>query len=92
MDEILYSVKQIGKLLSVHPLTVRRYIKDGKLKAIRIAGNIRIPKSYLDGFSEDFQATKHAVNATVNTHHIKEFRSDDAMFKLKGKGVSVRAI
>ncbi len=47
MDEILYSVNQVGLLLKVHPLTIRRYIKEGKLKAIKVAGNIRIPNQQL---------------------------------------------
>ena len=46
MDDTLFSVNQVSILLKVHPLTVRRYIKEGKLKAIRVAGNIRVPKSY----------------------------------------------
>lgn len=92
MEEQLFSVKQVGILLKVHPLTVRRYIKDGKLKAIRIAGNIRIPKSYLDNFSEDIQPTKYGIKSVPQKNKITEFSLDDAIFRLKGRALSIRAI
>jgi excisionase family DNA binding protein len=37
MDNLL-NVNQVAFILKVHPLTVRKYIKDGKLKAIRAGG------------------------------------------------------
>lgn len=92
MDDTLYSVKQVGILLKVHPLTVRRYIKDGKLKAVKIAGNIRIPKSYLDNFSEDVQPVKYGIRPLPKKNITKEFNPDDAIFRLKGRGLSIRAI
>lgn len=92
MEETLYSVKQVGILLKVHPLTVRRYIKDGKLKAVKIAGNIRVPKSYLENFSEDVQTTKYGSRPAPKKSEIKEFNIDDAIFRLKGRGLSIRAI
>lgn len=92
MEEILYSVKQVGILFKVHPLTVRRYIKDGKLKAIRIAGNIRVPKSYLDDFSQDVQPTNYGIKSAPKENKTKEFSLDDAIFRLKGRGLSIRAI
>ncbi len=92
MEETLFSVKQVGILLKVHPLTVRRYIKDGKLKAIKIAGNIRIPKSYLDNFSQDVEPAKYGTKTAIKKTRIAEFSLDDAIFRLKGRGLSIRAI
>lgn len=92
MDETLYSVKQVAILLKVHPLTIRRYIKDGKLKAVKIAGNIRIPQSYLDDFSEDVQPTRYEIKPTLKQNKIIEFSLDDAIFRLKGRGLSIKAI
>lgn len=92
MEEILYSVKQVGILLKVHPLTVRRYIREGKLKAIRIAGNIRIPQSYLDNFSEEVKTNKIWRKPVPRGNKITEFSLDDAIFRLKGRGLSMRAI
>ncbi len=92
MEETLFSVKQVSIILKVHPLTVRRYIKEGKLKAIRIAGNIRVPKSYLDNFSEDVKPLKYGIKSVPKESKIKEFSLDDAIFRLKGRGLSIRAM
>lgn len=92
MEEQLFSVKQVGILLKVHPLTVRRYIKEGKLKAIRIAGNIRIPHSYLDNFSEEVKINKVWHKPIPKGIKKQEFSPDDAIFRLKGRGISIRAI
>lgn len=91
MEEQLFSVKQVGVLLKVHPLTVRRYIKEGKLKAIKIAGNIRIPASYLDNFFQDIQPTKYIMQSSKK-NKITEFSLDDAIFRLNGRGLSIRTI
>ena len=93
MEEILFSVNQVSILLKVHPLTVRCYIKEGKLKAIKVGENIRIPKSYLDSFSEDVQPTKYGIKSTPKESKLtKEFSLDDPIFRLKGKGMLIRTI
>lgn len=92
MEEILYTVKQVGILLKVHPLTVRRYIREGKLKAIKIAGNIRIPQSYLDNFSEEVKTNKVWRKPIPRGIKIAEFNLDDAIFRLKGRGLLIQAI
>lgn len=92
MEEQLFLVKQVGILLKVHPLTVRRYIREGKLKAIRIAGNIRIPQSYLDNFSEEVKTNRIWHKPIPKRIKIAEFSLDDAIFRLKGRGLSIRAI
>lgn len=89
MEEQLFSVSQVGILLKVHPLTVRRYIKEGKLKALRIAGNIRIPKSYLDDFSQEVKVSRVWSKPVPRGKKITEFSPDDAIFRLKGRGVSI---
>ena len=41
--EIMYkSVNETAKIFGVKPLTVRRWISDGKLKAVKIVGSVRI--------------------------------------------------
>ena len=50
----LFNVNQVAFILKVHPLTVRRYIKEERLKAIKVGGNVRIKESFLADFNNDF--------------------------------------
>jgi len=42
MNEDLYSVEQVAELLNLHVKTVRGYVRDGRLKAVRIGKQYRI--------------------------------------------------
>jgi excisionase family DNA binding protein len=42
MQEDLYSVEQVAELLGLHVKTVRHYVADGRLKAVRIGKQYRI--------------------------------------------------
>jgi excisionase family DNA binding protein len=88
--ENLMNVKQAAFILKVHPLTIRRYIKEGKLKAVRAGGNVRIKESSLADFNKDFLSTpskKQTVKNRLNPAKI--FTLDDPLFRLKGRGASL---
>ena len=87
--ENLLNVNQVAFILKVHPLTIRRYIKEGKLKAVRAGGNVRIKESSLSDFNKDFTSTP-AQKQTVKSklHPAKVFTADDPLFRLKGRGAS----
>jgi len=88
--DTLFSVRQAAFILKVHPLTIRRYIKKGTLKAIRIAGNIRIKEKDLQEFHKEID-----VNSTTNVakpsklNLDKPFSLKDPIFRLLGKVASV---
>src|ERR1700726_2645852 len=42
MPQDLYSVEQVADLLSLHVRTVRNYVREGRLKAVRIGKQYRI--------------------------------------------------
>jgi excisionase family DNA binding protein len=42
MSEDLYSVDQVAELLNLHVKTVRHYVRDGRLNAVRIGKQYRI--------------------------------------------------
>ncbi len=42
MSEDLYSVEQVADLLNLHVKTVRNYVREGRLKAVRIGKQYRI--------------------------------------------------
>jgi excisionase family DNA binding protein len=88
--ENLLNVKQAAYILKVHPLTVRRYIRDGKLKAVRAGGNVRIKESQLLDFNKDFSSTPSQKQVVKNRlTPAKTFNIDDPLFRLKGRGASL---
>jgi excisionase family DNA binding protein len=52
LKECYLSKKEIAKVLGVHPLTVHRLIKSGKLEAVHIGSAVRIKQSSFDSFLE----------------------------------------
>ncbi|MBT6068919.1 helix-turn-helix domain-containing protein [Candidatus Peregrinibacteria bacterium] len=49
----IYTPEQVGAMLQLHPLTITKYIKKGKLKASRIGRIYRITESAVQQFLED---------------------------------------
>ena len=86
----LFNVNQIAFILKVHPLTIRRYIREGRLKAIKVGGNIRIKESSLNEFNKDFspESSKTSIIKS-NLKPAKSFTLDDPLFRLKGRGASL---
>jgi excisionase family DNA binding protein len=46
----LLTVAETAKLLKVNPMTVRRYIQDGRLPAVRVGRRVRVHKEAVEGF------------------------------------------
>lgn len=49
-SDAFYTVEQVSELLKIHWQTVLNYIKNGKLKAVRLGKGYRIQKEELDNF------------------------------------------
>ena len=91
MDEF-YTINQAAIALKIHHLTVRRYIKEGKLKAYRVGGNIRISVNDLRAFTQNFIPQHKQIKTPSNQpeHTVsKEFSFKDPLFLLKSKGLSI---
>jgi len=52
MFDDYYTVDQISKMLSIHPKTVQRYIREGKLRAAKVGKGWRISGHDLSTFIE----------------------------------------
>jgi excisionase family DNA binding protein len=52
MDEQLFTVEEVASRLAVHPETVRKWIKNGQLRATNLGGRAgyRISRSALEQF------------------------------------------
>jgi len=50
-DEKLYSPEQVAGLLGLHVRTVRNYVREGRLKAVRIGKQYRITRENLEAMT-----------------------------------------
>ncbi len=87
LDNFL-SVRQVAFIFKVHPLTVRRYIKDGKLKAVRVGRNVRIKESAISEISREFQPIPRQIFVN-KLKPAKLFTQYDPLFRLKGIGAGL---
>ncbi len=87
MDDLL-TVRQIAILLKVHPLTIRRYINEGKLKALKVAGNIRIQHQEVLNFSQGYIPHDKGIK-TSQAAEKDPFHPDDSLFRMRGRGLSI---
>ena len=51
MDQKLYSVEQVAGLLGLHVRTVRSYVREGRLKAVRLGKQYRIAREDLEAMT-----------------------------------------
>lgn len=87
----LLSVKQVAFILKVHPLTIRRYINEKRLKAIKVGGNIRIAENELQDFHKDIDPEKKSSNKLKTANLlVRKFTSDDPLFRIQGRVASIR--
>jgi excisionase family DNA binding protein len=88
VDDLL-TVKQVAIILKIHHLTVRRYINEGKLKAVKIGGNVRVSQEELKSFSETYIPHSRPVKTSVSTTPTNTFSPNDPLFRLKSRGLSL---
>ncbi len=88
----LLSVKQVAFILKVNPLTIRRYINDKRLKAIKVGGNVRIEETELQNFHKDLTPIDRTKNRVFKTNKLadKQFTDEDPLFRLLGRGASLK--
>jgi len=56
LQQRFYTTEEVAKLLQVDPETVRRYVRQGSLRAVKLGGKfIRIDKADLDKFIENLK-------------------------------------
>jgi len=51
MSEEVYTVEQFAERLKLHPKTVLRFIKDGRLRAVKVGKSYRILRSDLEAMT-----------------------------------------
>jgi len=53
MEETILTVEQVAQILQVHPFTVLKFIKQGRLKAAKLGRVYRIKRSEVDAFLDE---------------------------------------
>lgn len=70
MPDDLYSVEQVASLLGLHVRTVRNYVREGRLKAVRIGKQYRIAGGDLEAMTG--RPARERVDEPVRRHrHIE---------------------
>jgi excisionase family DNA binding protein len=86
----LLSVSQVAIILKVHHLTVRRYIKEKRLKAVKVGGNVRIAETDVEAFHKEITITEQQPKIFKSTRLLdKQFTHEDSFFKLQGRGAGM---
>jgi excisionase family DNA binding protein len=71
MSQLLYSVEQVAQRLGLHVKTVRGYVREGRLKAVRIGKQYRIAR-------EDFEALMGRERTGVDPDTVRRHRHVEA--------------
>jgi excisionase family DNA binding protein len=88
--DTFFNVNQVAFILKVHPLTVRRYIREEKLPAVKAGGNVRIREADLQKFTKTFSVTPKRIQSNLNPiTQAKTFSSDDPLLRMEGRGASL---
>ena len=68
MTQELFSVEQVAERLGLHVRTVRNYVRDGRLKAVRIGKQYRIASADLDALTGQKAAAPGRETAPARRH------------------------
>ncbi|MFD7156891.1 helix-turn-helix domain-containing protein [Kribbella sp. NPDC059898] len=68
MAQELYSVEQVANRLGLHVRTIRNYVRDGRLKAVRIGKQYRISREDLEAFTG---TTAAVVDVDSSARHVE---------------------
>jgi excisionase family DNA binding protein len=68
MSQELYSPEQVAERLGLHVRTIRNYVRDGRLRAVRIGKQYRIAPEDLARLTGQPQATLHSLMERGQQH------------------------
>ncbi|PIR55582.1 hypothetical protein COU74_00390 [Candidatus Peregrinibacteria bacterium CG10_big_fil_rev_8_21_14_0_10_36_19] len=71
MQEKFFTTEQVATILQVHPFTILKFIKAGKLKGLKLGRVYRIKESDVNQFIEDrmTQPAKKIVKKEITEPH-----------------------
>lgn len=75
MDEKYYTVDEISEMLKMHPKTIQRYIREGKLRAAKIGKGWRVSGHDLSQFAENMDAQEEPAGERVTASAVADVRA-----------------
>ena len=84
MSQQLHSIEEVAKLLGLHVRTVRSYVREGRLKAIRIGKQYRIAR-------EDLEAMTGRPAASFDPEPVRRQRHIDVSSVIEIDAISQEA-
>lgn len=89
MEDKFFTTEQVANILQVHPFTILKYIKQGKLKGYKLGRVYRIKESEINKFLEA-RLTKNEAPMDLGTldPKIKSKPPKDEHFKIDPSGKS----
>ena len=90
------TVREVAAIYKVNPVTVRRHIRSGKLRAVKVGGRVRVRKEDADALARPMTAP-HRLNVVVEVPSPEEIarrqslivRIDDLKASMKPLGFSI---
>src|SRR5713226_3581492 len=76
------TIQETAQMLKVSPITVRRFIADGRLAAVRVGRGVRVRKEAVDQLAEPVAPRSAKTRAARRT--VRPMTWDDPMSKLVG--------
>jgi excisionase family DNA binding protein len=61
----LLTVREVAQTLRVSPMTIRRYIADGKLSAVRVGRSVRVSRDAIERFIEPVAPSAFGARGTA---------------------------
>ena len=83
----LLTVDETARLLKVAPVTVRRYIADGRLPAVRVGRSVRVQREAVGALLRPVKAKK-SVKRQERIPRGRPFTMDDPLWNIVGIGHS----
>jgi excisionase family DNA binding protein len=80
----LYTVRETANLLRVSEITVRRYIADGRLPAVRVGRSVRVEKEAVERLPNPVKPVEPREKSPRKRRKPRYFTEDDPLWKLVG--------
>ncbi|MFZ7121086.1 MAG: helix-turn-helix domain-containing protein [Eubacteriaceae bacterium] len=77
-----YTVDEVSEMIGMHPKTIRRFIREGKLKANKVGKQWRITGHDLSIFAEGTNANKHLLKNDVEFNTKSSAKTHDENIKV----------